>query len=757
MQDEIRLRCLGTATPASKLVPIAVGIAGRLREVDQYGTQNVRGENWRIDVKLSGGFAQITIWEDGDVLDVEACPSYISGMLRYGMNLYRYLPATGAKVSGAYSFNPETSYAARVRLGAGWTIAPIRLADATVLSGAPMVPPSYYYDQPSPWKAESWSQAAYLKPGFYSGRMRQVVQVLLGSGIPVQYEYQINCTHGVFRSTRVIGRKTEQADWLVEISRARGVLAMELPACRGSVPPENTLGYVPTGATFPTGPALEEAIKKGRVRRLLLPSALDEVYSKSSFSNMFGWAFSYDGTKASVVVYSSDEHHKTTYLYTISLAGTNGPASASLEMEDSGSIICAGYSLDGYARCSFKVASIPFGTCFPVDLQSSPPYIPTNCDAPLHVFYKQGGERATVRFRASVQYDETPPDENPRPPGNWFASDANLNKEFVEYIGTGNWMFNQQIYIGDPPEFDKVAATRKTFRASASQGTVQWFSLESGNMTTGTKYLRLSKLMRMFEKTDSGVGTQVYTSVVIPSTDREAAAYHSAATDYINARSESFATFDCNIASATYSVDGEALKPENTRPDGLPTKGVATYVPQPGSGKESNGMAYVPASGLTGTSDIYRNWIHSGSFDYFGSFYGSGESLPDSFTFPYGIPETPPPLMAPIKPYSGAASFSHIIDRRATKRMVTSSGSYSLRKNAGVDEFATQTVAASLDRAWFGPDPCACVHVATWDGGKRFMPPDLNSYEIASGYSSFGDYGDPPVGLEMTINFVGDA
>lgn len=757
MQNEIRLRCLGTATPASKLVPVGVGMVGRMREVDQYGYKQATGENWRIDVQLSAGLALITIWEDGEVSGVEACPPYISGMTRYGINLFRYLPTTGAKVTGAYSFKPSSAYAARMRIGTGWSIAPIRLADATALSGSPLVPPSYYYDQPSPWKAESWTQATHLKPGLYSGRMRQVIQVMLGSSIPVQYEYGIGCTHGIFRATKTIGKKTVQADWLIEISRGRGVLAMELPACRGSIPPENTLGYVPTGATFPTGQALEDAIKKGRVRRLLLPSALDEVYSKSSFSNMFGWAFSYDGTKASVVVYSSDEHHKTTYLYTISLTGTNGPASASLEMEDSGGIICAGYSIDGYARCNFKVASIPFGTCFPVDLQSTPPYVPTNCDAPLHVFYKQDGTRMTVRFRASVQYNETPPDENPRPTGQWFASDANLNKEFVEYIGTGNWMFNQQVYIGDPPEFDKVATTRNTFRASASQGTVQWFSLESGNMTTGTKYLRLSKLMRTFDKSDSGVGTQVYTSVVIPSTDREAAAYHSAATDYINARSESFATYDCIIAVATYSVDSEAAKPENARPDGLPTKGVATYVPEPGGGKESDGTAYVPASGLTGTSDIYRNWIHSGSFDYFGSFYGSGESLPDSFVFPYGIPETPPPLMASIKPYSGSASFSHIIDRRATKRMVTSSGSYSLRKNSGIDEFYAQTVAASLDKAWFGADPCACVYVATWDGGKRFMPPDLNTYEIDSGYSSFGEYGAPPVGMEMTLNFVGDA
>ena len=73
MQDEIRLYCSGTATPASKLVPYAIGMVNRLREVDSFGSKQASGENWWIDVKVNNGHATIRIFEDGEVTD-EVCP-----------------------------------------------------------------------------------------------------------------------------------------------------------------------------------------------------------------------------------------------------------------------------------------------------------------------------------------------------------------------------------------------------------------------------------------------------------------------------------------------------------------------------------------------------------------------------------------------------------------------------------------------------------------------------------------------------------
>ncbi len=758
MQDEIRLRCLGTATPASRLVPVAVGMVERLRSVDQYGYQQSVGENWRIDVQLSGGLARITIWEDGEPIDVEQCPSYLSGMVRAGINVFRYEPTTGTRIGGMVQFKPSAAYAVRRKLAGGWGVAPQATAGTTELSGTPPYDPNGYGLAPAPWLTEGWSQAALLKPGLYSGYMRYVVQILLGSQTPVQYDYRFGKTHGVFRATKMDKGKVVQADWLIEIGSENGVLAMEMPACRGTVPAENTLGYVPTGSGFPSGAALTEAIRSGKVRQLMSPGSLDEVHSKSAFSPMFGWAFDYEGRRASVVVKTREDGHLVTSLYTVTISGST-PTAASLSKEESGNVICAGYNLLGYGRANFKVPLQPMGACFPADLQSEPPYVATNCDAPLHVFYRRDGTKAVVRYRSSTARTDSPPDEKPRPSADWNAYDANLNQDWVEYGTKGTWLHNQQVYIADDPSPDRTGASRTTFRAEASSGTVEWFSIESGDLTTGTKYLRLSKLMRAWESSQGGVTTETSTSVVIPSADREAAAYHACTTDYLNSKSDGFLTYDCYIANAIYDLDDDAKNPANARADGLPSTGVATYTSSPGTlGKVSAGYAYVPPFSIPDIGqNNYQKWIHQGSFDYFGSYYGSGHALPDTFTFPYGIPEGSNTLLAPIHPFAGSSFVSNVFDRRSTKKMVTSAGEFELRKVPGVDFFISQPLSPTLNRAWFAIDPCVCALIQTWDGAKRFMGPDLNSYEFASGYSDFGEYGAPEEGLEMFLNFVGDA
>lgn len=759
MQDEIRLRCLGTATPASRLVPVAVGMVERLRSVDQYGYQQATGENWRIDIQLSGGFALATIWEDGEPIDVEQCPSYLSGMVRGGINVFRYAPTTGARTGGMVQFKPSAAYAARRRITSGWGVAPQATAGTTELSGAPSYDPNGYGLAPAPWLTEGWSQAALLKPGLYSGYMRYVVQILLGSQTPVQYDYRFGMTHGVFRATKMDKGKVVQADWLIEISSENGVLAMEMPACRGTIPPENTLGYVPTGAGFPSGAALTEAIRSGKVRQLMSPGSLNEVHSKSVFSQMFGWAFDYEGRRASVVVKTREDGHLVTHLYTVAISGST-PTTASLSKEESGSVICAGYNLLGYGRANFKVAFQPMGACWPVDLQSDPPYVATNCEAPLHVFYKRDGAQSVVRYRSSTPRADSPPDEKPRPSSDWTSYDANLNQEFVEYSVKGSWLYNQQVYIADTPSPDRTGASRTTYRAEASNGTVEYFSIESGDLNTGSKYLRLAKLMRKWEGYQGGVTTEVSTSVVIPSADREAAAYQSCETDYIGSKSSNFLTYDCLIAIAEYTLDDEAKDYRNLRGDGLPSKGIATYRENPGGflEKTSSGIAYVPTFAIPDIGqNNYKQWVHEGSFDYFGGSYGSGQSLPDMFTFPYGIPEGENAILAPIHPFAGSTSSLNSFDRRSTKKMVTSAGEFDLLKIPGVDFFVSQTLVPTLNRAWFAIDPCVCALIQTWDGGKRFMGPDLNSYEFDSGYSDFGEYGAPEEGLEMFLNFVGDA
>ena len=55
MKDGIRLVCSGNATPASSLVPKAIAMVDRLREVDEFGYQQWQvSDTQRIDVKLNG-------------------------------------------------------------------------------------------------------------------------------------------------------------------------------------------------------------------------------------------------------------------------------------------------------------------------------------------------------------------------------------------------------------------------------------------------------------------------------------------------------------------------------------------------------------------------------------------------------------------------------------------------------------------------------------------------------------------------------
>lgn len=178
-----------------------------------------------------------------------------------------------------------------------------------------------------------YTQYQKLRPSMYSGRMKQVVQVLMGmgrigaaklrdpkttvrdtpyirqvdgSGVQIQFDYKFNRTHGIARAAD--GRL-----WLVEISISRGVLACPLPVfpdsmtagfraraeARGDdamVAAIDELGCLPTGEGFPAD--MSTAIANGDVLRLLEPSELSPFYDHSAYSSSMGWAFSKRGVEA---------------------------------------------------------------------------------------------------------------------------------------------------------------------------------------------------------------------------------------------------------------------------------------------------------------------------------------------------------------------------------------------------------------------------------------------------------------------------
>ena len=197
-------------------------------------------------------------------------------------------------------------------------------------------------------------QAHYPKPSMYSGAMKRVVQALYGIGktgattmsadvggagtTTVQNFYQCawDCTHGIFRDS--------QGVWLIEISKARGVLKMKLPIFDGTeadtyldflvgIGDSDTasivteFGGLPNGETFPENDensippvmALDVAIAAGTVIRLLLPSDIAAFYiqagsllggpqiTKVGLWSNCGWAFSETGLNT--------EAHNTCFWY----------------------------------------------------------------------------------------------------------------------------------------------------------------------------------------------------------------------------------------------------------------------------------------------------------------------------------------------------------------------------------------------------------------------------------------------------------
>jgi len=201
-----------------------------------------------------------------------------------------------------------------------------------------------------------FSQYTKLKPTMYSGRMRQVVQAIMGfgrqrrsrdgkrevsrydtltsavrttqpqppstryekdvssAGLQVRYDWSFSRTHGI----------TVASDgklWLVEIGVNRGVSAMPLPlnarttsatfrdkldaiADADGLALLDAFGGFPTGEAFPgTGASFDSWVRAGRTLRLIDHAGLNDFYSLSGYSSQMGWAFNLRG----------DEAHNTGY------------------------------------------------------------------------------------------------------------------------------------------------------------------------------------------------------------------------------------------------------------------------------------------------------------------------------------------------------------------------------------------------------------------------------------------------------------
>jgi hypothetical protein len=145
-------------------------------------------------------------------------------------------------------------------------------------------------------------------PSKFTGTMRKVVQMLVGEGHPILYEFSINRSHGIWHAS-------DGTPWVIEIG-TRGVLAARLPlGISDSTTLANfkttqaigayDLAYVPgAGNPIPEDPqALAAELSAGRVLRLAAASVLDGFYALSPYFEACGWAFSYSGHEAQNTAY----------------------------------------------------------------------------------------------------------------------------------------------------------------------------------------------------------------------------------------------------------------------------------------------------------------------------------------------------------------------------------------------------------------------------------------------------------------------
>jgi hypothetical protein len=272
-------------------------------------------------------------------------PDFYSGVVQDGY-LTEVSAAVGSEpeIDNLTQFRPTTECAKEEGLVGGQQ-------STNHLGVVPNPDPSYPISEPVVYDVGSTefnSQYANIKPTLFSGRMRKLVQALMGFGIPlrkagqptsklpkttkqpklpsqfaldlaayglqIKYDWHFTKTHG-------IGVATDGKLWLVELSQASGMLIMPLPVSRLSSDYVTTLrsgfkdaatlattyGGFPTGEPMPSDPA--PWIRAGRVVQVL--ANLSGFYG-TAVAPTVGWAFNYAGTAAhNVAAYTDTWTHLT--------------------------------------------------------------------------------------------------------------------------------------------------------------------------------------------------------------------------------------------------------------------------------------------------------------------------------------------------------------------------------------------------------------------------------------------------------------
>lgn len=410
-----------------------------------------------MHVKLIGEDAFITI--------TGGCPKYPSGLVDFGAIIeIPGDPNPDDKVKKLFQFHPTPEYYERALkpgdLPSGWQNRDGPQTKPWATFGFAPPGPGLFPPLPNP-KWENTSEVAqiyHLKPSMYTGHMRKVIQVLLGIGKEIKYGYTFERSHGVIHVASTKDGKPINIPYLVEISKANGVLVTKLPYCNASITAENTLTYVPIGGGLPfektsedgeskieDPEALAEAIADGRVQQVITPAAMKEFYDQSPFFAECGWAFSYDTMEAANTCWNWPEKYKVASLYVISFIENEGKFSASMRRTLTG--LMFGQSGIPYPHGQFQVPNYAANRLETFDMMwegylNEAHTVDSEC--PLYVWYEKGGGQKTVQWswtktRPASDFD------NPFPPG--YTKD-NIRSYDMAYDSGPFITYSSASYIG---------------------------------------------------------------------------------------------------------------------------------------------------------------------------------------------------------------------------------------------------------------------------------------------------------------------
>jgi hypothetical protein len=465
----------------------------------------------------------------------QGCPAYLSGLVDIHY-LISQQPENQQQKNALHRWQPSPAVAAKLKYQQDWRIAqgkyPATLGDLEYRD-----PPSIVFSPPEGWTVSGINQTYNIKPTLYSGKMRSVVQYIIGTTQQVRYDFRFNRTHGVFVQTiEVQGQPTRTVDWLVEINKDQGVLAMLLPVCTAKLTADNVLNYVPLGASFPTGDKLTAALASGLVRMLAPASELSAFYAKTAFFPECGWAFSYSGHEAQNTAWDWPGTYKFAYQYKIAIsADENGaPLSAAMSLVDSGRMVGNQNPAAQTAKGQIQFPSYLLDCSITFDMRPAGAYAnPLGSNCPLYVYY-DGETPQVVRWRndSGAVTDTYPP---------FYAT----YRDFQQYLNyeenygitrlfcnsttnstTGTSIYDHSLQTPQKAHVVdlSIGGTRNVFEMTATRNPEpEWLKVEGSGAYGASSHLWTPAWLEVnhYSLTQGGVSRVTTDSCVIPLYDRE--------------------------------------------------------------------------------------------------------------------------------------------------------------------------------------------------------------------------------------------